>query len=177
MTKYNPELKAQIVHEYLSTSQSSNDLGEKYNISRRLISKWVQAYRLNGIDLLKGRRRKRTFTADFKLSVIDYYQTYEDSMAEVAARFDVLTSQVSCWRSLFKQGGIKALGPHPKGRPSKVKHTKKQLHHLANKTEVERLKEELAKKNQELYDTKVERDILKKSLSLFGPSTPERKPK
>lgn len=96
MTKYNPELKAQIVHEYLSTSQSSNDLGEKYNISRRLISKWVQAYRLNGIDLLKGRRRKRTFTADFKLSVIDYYQTHEDSMAEVAARFDVLTSQVSC---------------------------------------------------------------------------------
>ena len=42
MTKYNPELKAQIVQEYLSTSQSSSDLGEKYNISRRLISKWVQ---------------------------------------------------------------------------------------------------------------------------------------
>ena len=177
MTKYNPELKAQIVQEYLSTSQSSSDLGEKYNISRRLISKWGQAYQLNGIDSLKGRRRKRTFTADFKLSVIDYYQTHEDSMAEVAARFDILTSQVSCWRSLFNQGGIKALEPHPKGRPPKVKHTKKQLHHLANKTEVERLKEELAKKNQELYDTKMERDILKKSLSLFGPSTPDRKPK
>ena len=177
MTKYNPELKAQIVQEYLSTSQSSSDLGEKYNISRRLISKWVQAYQLNGIDSLKGRRRKRTFTADFKLSVIDYYQTHEDSMAEVAARFDILTSQVSCWRSLFNQGGIKALEPHPKGRPPKVKHTKKQLHHLANKTEVERLKEELAKKNQELYDTKMERDILKKSLSLFGSSTPDRKPK
>lgn len=58
-----------------------------------------------------------------------------------------------------------------------MKHTKKQLHHLANKTEVERLKEELVKKNQELYDTKMERDILKKSLSLFGPSTPERKSK
>lgn len=87
--------------------QSSSDLGEKYNISRRLISKWVQAYRLNGIDLLKGRRRKRTFTADFKLSVIDYYQTHEDSMAEVATRFDVLTAQVSCWRSLFNQGGLK----------------------------------------------------------------------
>lgn len=43
-----------------------------------------------------------------------------------------------------------------------MKHTKKQLRKLANKTEVERLKEELAKKNQELYDTKLERDILKK---------------
>lgn len=67
--------------------------------------------------------------------------------------------------------------PHPKGRPSKVKHTKKQARQLANKSELERLKEELAKKNQELYETKMERDILKKSLSLFGPSKPGRKPK
>lgn len=58
-----------------------------------------------------------------------------------------------------------------------MKHTKKQLRHLANKTEVERLKEELAKKNQELYNAKLERDILKKSLALFGPSKPDKKPK
>lgn len=58
-----------------------------------------------------------------------------------------------------------------------MKHTKKQLRHLANKTEVERLKEELAKKNQEFYDTKLERDILKKSLTLFGPSKQNRKPR
>ena len=98
-------------------------------------------------------------------------------MAEVAVRFDVKTAQISIWRSKFKRDGIKALKPHPKGRLSKVKHTKKQLRHLANKTEVERLKEELAKKDQELYDTKLERDILKKSLTLFGPSKPNRKPK
>ena len=32
MVKYKPELKAQIVNEYLSTSQSTYDLGEKYQI-------------------------------------------------------------------------------------------------------------------------------------------------
>ena len=98
-------------------------------------------------------------------------------MAEVAARFDVLACQISLWRSQFEQDGIKALQPHPKGRLPKVKHSKKQLRHFADKTEVERLKEELAKKNQELYDAKLERDILKKSLTLFGPSKPEKKPK
>ena len=98
-------------------------------------------------------------------------------MAEVAVRFDVLASQISIWRSQFERDGIKALKPHPKGRPSKMKHTKKQLRHLANKTEIDRLKEELARKNQELYDTKLERDILKKSLTLFGLSKPSRKPK
>lgn len=177
MTKYSSKLKTQIVHEYLSTSQNSTDLGEKYDISPRLISKWIQRYQLEGPNSLKPYHHKRTITADFKLNVIDYYQTHEESMAEVAVRFDVLASQISIWRSQFERDGIKALKPHPKGRPSKMKHTKKQLRHLANKTEIDRLKEELARKNQELYDTKLERDILKKSLTLFGLSKPSRKPK
>lgn len=62
-----------------------------------------------GLNSLKPRRHKRTFTADFKLNVVDYYQTHDESMAEVAARFDVLAYQVSIWRSQFERGGIKAL--------------------------------------------------------------------
>lgn len=64
MVKYKPELKAQIVHEYLSTAQSTNDLSKKYHIERRQIAKWIQGYRLNGPDVLKRRRHKRNFTAD-----------------------------------------------------------------------------------------------------------------
>ena len=177
MTKYSPELKAQIIHEYFSDKSSTRVLEQKYNINRCLIGKWIQRYKSQGIDALKNRRKKRKFTADFKLNVIDYYQTHEDSMADVAFKFDLLPSQVSIWCSQFRQDGIEALKPHPKGRPSKVKHPKKQVRHLNNKTEVERLKEELAKKNAELYDTKLERDLLKKSLSLFGPSKPDKKHK
>ena len=165
------------MNEYLLTSQGAYVLSEKYQISERRIAEWIQRYRMSGIDALKRRCHNRTFTTDFKLNVIDYYQTHEDSMVEVAACFDVLTAQISVWRSQFKRDGITALKPHPKGRPSKMKYTKKQARQLANKSELERLKEELAKKNQELYDTKLERDLLKKSLSLFGPSKPGRKPK
>lgn len=109
MVKYKPELKAQIVNEYLSTSQSTNALSEKYQISGRQITEWIQKYRMNGIDALKRRRHKRTFTTDFKLNVIDYYQTHEDSMAEVVARFDVLIAQISVWRSQFERDGITAV--------------------------------------------------------------------
>ena len=102
MVKYKLELKAQIVHEYFSTSQSAYDLSEKYHIDRRQIAKWTQKYRLKGTDAFKRRRHKRTFTADFKLSVIDYYQAHEDSMAEVAARFETsrfAQPTLSCNRS------------------------------------------------------------------------------
>lgn len=98
-------------------------------------------------------------------------------MAEVAARFDILPPQVSTWRSRFEREGITALNPQPKGRPPKVNHPKKQRRQLAHQSDLERLKEELAKKNQELYETKMERDILKKSLTLFGPSKSGRKRK
>lgn len=98
-------------------------------------------------------------------------------MAEVAARFNIQTAQLSVWRSKFKREGMTALKPRPKGRPPKVKRTKKQLRQLAHRSELDRLKEELAQKNQELYEAKMERDILKKSLSLFGSSKPGRKPK
>ncbi|MQB94014.1 hypothetical protein DN432_09580, partial [Lactobacillus reuteri] len=104
MTKYKSELKAQIVHEYLSTSQSTNDLSKKYQINGRRIAEWVQGYQLRGINALEKRRHKRIFTADFKLNVIDYYQTHEDSTAEVAARFNILTAQVSRWRLTCEAG-------------------------------------------------------------------------
>ncbi|QLL78502.1 helix-turn-helix domain-containing protein [Ligilactobacillus saerimneri] len=175
MTKYQPELKAQIVHEYLTTSKSLSDLEEKYHISYKLISEWVNRYRLQGIDAFWHRKSRRFFSVDFKLRVIDYYQTHEESMASVAAKFDLLPHQISVWLSQFQTGGIEALKPHRKGRKPQMTHSKNKIRHLAGKTEVERLKEELAQKNKELRQTKLERDILKKSLALFGPSRPNKK--
>ena len=125
MVKYKPELKTKIVNEYLSTSQSANALSEKYQINRQKIAKWIRQYRLNGVGAFKRRRYKRTFTTDFKLNVADYYQAHEDSMAEVAVCFDILPAQISVWRSQFERDGITALKPQPKGRPSKMKRTKK----------------------------------------------------
>ncbi|KRL44950.1 hypothetical protein FD29_GL000920 [Companilactobacillus mindensis DSM 14500] len=72
---------------------------------------------------------------------------------------------------------MEALKSHPKGRKPKVKLDKKKLRNLVNKNEVDRLREELAKKNKELHDTKLENDILKKSMTLFGTSKGERKRK
>ncbi|MCT0486972.1 transposase [Lactococcus cremoris] len=85
--------------------------------------------------------------------------------------------QVILWRTAFNQYGIETLKPHPKGRKIKVKHNKKKLRKLVNKNEIDQLREELTKKNQELYDAELENGILKKSMTLFGTSKDERKHK
>lgn len=178
MTKYSPEFKVHLVMEYITKGSSSCTLGRKYRVSASLIRKWVQQYQLQGIESFRQRHHKRFFSAEFKWNVINYYQTHTESYAQVAAKFDLLPSQISIWRQAFIKRGYDALKPHRKGRPSRVKkQTKKQKQKLVEKKEIDQLREELARTKQELYNTKMDRDILKKSLALFGPSKPERKRK
>lgn len=177
MVKYSSKLKAEVVGEYLQGRTSMQSLSEKHNLPKRQVSFWIQKYRLSGVDSLKRKKTKRSFSAEFKIDVINYYQTHDETLAEVSARFDVNKCQISSWRTAFNKHGIEALKSHPKGRKSKVKNDKKKLRHLINKNELDQLREELAKKNQELYDTKLENDILKKSMTLFGTSKDEKKHK
>ena len=93
--------------------------------------------------------------------MINYYQTHDETLAEVSAKFDVNSCQISLWRTAFNQYGIETLKPYPKGRKTKVKHNRKKLRKLVNKNEIDQLREELTKKNQELYDAKLENEILK----------------
>ncbi|MGQ2376695.1 transposase [Companilactobacillus zhachilii] len=177
MVKYSAKLKAEVVGEYLQGGTSIRHLSEKHNLPHKQVGFWIQKYRLSGVDSLKRKRVKRNFSAEFKIDVINYYQTHDETLAEVSAKFDVNSCQISAWRTGFNQYGIEALKSHPKGRKSKVKHDKKKLRKLANKNEVDQLREELAQKNKELYDTKLENDILKKSMTLFGTSKGEKKRK
>ena len=94
MTKYSPEFKAQVVVEYMTDGLSSYTLEKKYKVSARQIRKWIQQYQLQGIKSFKQHHRKRIFSAKFKWHVINYYQTHAESFAQVAAKFDLLPSQL-----------------------------------------------------------------------------------
>jgi len=170
MVKYSSKLKAEVVGEYLRGGISISYLSKKHNLPQDQVGVWIRNYRLSGVNALKRKRTKRSFSTEFKFDVINYYQTHDETLAEVSAKFGVNSCQISLWRTAFNQNGIEALKSRPKGRKSKMRHDKKKLRKLSDKNEVDRLREELNKKNQELYDTKLENEILKKSVTLFGTS-------
>ncbi|WP_102279140.1 helix-turn-helix domain-containing protein [[Lactobacillus] timonensis] len=174
MTKYSPILKAEIVQKYLD-GQSSVELSRHYNIPASQIRKWVQGFKLSGVSAFKPRRTKRSFTAEFKLAVIDYYHTHEMSMIEVAAKFGVNACQISTWRKTFGQEGLAGL-QHRRQKMG-AKSTKKQLRHLQDQSELERLREEVSQLKKENHDLKLERDVTKKSIALFGRLKPVKKRK
>ncbi|WP_243462147.1 transposase [Oenococcus oeni] len=93
--------------------------------------------------------------------MINYYQTHDESLAEVAGKYNVLACQISVWRKTLIRDGYSSLEPHHKGRSTKTKRSKKQIRQLEKQSEIERLRSEIAQKNQEFYDTKLENDILK----------------
>ena len=178
MTKYSPTLKAEIVQKYLD-GQSSVELSRQYGLSASEIRKWVQRFKLSGVNTLKPRRTRRSFTAEFKLTVIDYYHTHEMSMKEVAAKFDVNACQIATGRKTFDREELPGLQPRRKGRPAKMgaKSTKKQLHHLRGQSELDRLRKEVSQLKKENHDLKLERDVTKKSIALFGRLKPVKKRK
>lgn len=97
MSKYSSELKSQIVSEYLAGNPTA-ELSNNYHVSKKRINKWVQLFRMNGSQALKRRRHKRVFTQDFKLNVINYYQTHEESLAEVGAKCQGQLKIVQKWQ-------------------------------------------------------------------------------
>jgi len=177
MVKYSPVLKAQIISEHLDHDIGGAELARKYCLPKRQVNDWIHQYHLGGVETIRSQKSKRKFSVEFKLNVIDYYQTHDESLAEVAVKYQVLASQISVWRTTFIREGYNGLKAHPKGRPTKMKRKKKQIRQLEKQSEIERLRSELAQKNQALYETKLENDILKKSMTLFGPSKDVKRPK
>ena len=171
MTKYTQKFKLDIIQEYLDTGCSQRWLENKYSLPKDTLEKWWTVYNLKGPEGLKLRHFKRKFTVDFKLRVINYYLNNDVSMSKVAASHNLLCSQISIWLKLFMEGGSEALKPKKKGRPSKMsKMTKKNARKILKKES-----DEIVALKSELRQVKMERDILKKSLTLFGPSKPRRK--
>jgi len=95
MVKYSSKLKAKVVGEYLQGGFSIRSISKKYDLPERQVGSWIQKYRLSGVDSLKRQRTKRIFSVEFKNDVINYYQTHDETLAEVSARFDVNSCQIS----------------------------------------------------------------------------------
>lgn len=54
-----PEEKERIVLEIINGEYSSHFIAKKYNISRRLLHKWLDTYRVEGIDGFKSKTGKQ----------------------------------------------------------------------------------------------------------------------
>lgn len=148
MAKYSFETKLEIVQAYLSGTCGYETLAKLYGISSHsLIEEWVAYYLLYGEEGLHRSRQKKTYSYEFKLSVVESYLTEEISYKDLALKTGVSNpSIITAWVRRYREGGPDALQPKKKGRPSKMPQekksspNKKQLSESSSSDQAEKLK-------------------------------------
>ena len=174
MTKYNEQFKLEVVQDYLNGSSAGlRVVAQRHGIpSHFMVRKWVLAYQMHG-NVGQGGKRKQ-YSAQFKLSVLEHMWENQLSMLQAAVKFDIRDhGMVGRWERAYRDGGVEALALRPKGQlhpmatpisepdrpPDDDKRTREQL-----LDEIQQLRMELAytKKLQALVQARQEQVPRKK---------------
>ena len=155
---YSLELKAKAVREYLDGKGSCLEIAAKWGIrnSSSLIA-WVKVYN-NGRTFERkmsgGSRMKqgRETTQEERIAIAKDCIATGENYGEIAIKHNVSYQQVYQWTKKYKEYGEAGL------EDRRGKRTKDQT----PRSREEELEIEVAKLKQELYVTKMERDLLKK---------------
>ena len=180
MAKYSTEFKMKVVKEYLETSISYKSLSEKYKLSHQeIVRRWVNAYKSQGYEGLKVKRKNTQYTLEFKLNVVNLYLTGEMSYQSLANELKINNpSIITRWVNDFREKGIEGLKSKKRGRPSKMsksqnksKDTKIESSANIRNSENEsltqaQLKEKIKKLEEKNYWLQLENDAIKKKIEL-----------
>lgn len=122
MSKYSTEFKTKVVKEYLESNTSYKTLSNKYCIpSERIIRKWVNAYKSQGYEGIKVKRKNTQHTLEFKLNVVNLYLTGEMSYQSLANVLKITNPAIiTRWVNDFRKQGIEGLKPKKRARPSSM---------------------------------------------------------
>lgn len=158
MAKYSEEFKIKLVTEYLYGNLGYKLLAKKYNMpSKTPLQDWVRAYKSQGMNGIKRRKRKEAYSVQFKLDTIQFMSETGASYQKTAVQFKLNNpALINGWMKIFKEQGIEGLKPRSKGRPSMSKKTSKQT----KKEEKKLTREEELERENELL--RLENAYLKK---------------
>jgi transposase len=142
----------------IEKGESYCSVARQLQTSHRLVSLWVNAYKLHGINGL-SLKNNGCHRGTFKLRLIQEMLERGLSLSQVSAQYRITISALSEWRRLYEQHGASALlEEKPRGRPPKMKKT-------SPKTQGDPTAyEKLLKENERL---RIENDYLKKVRALI----------
>lgn len=158
--KFSIKEKERIVLSVLEEgSDSYHSIARKYNTSHRLISLWVDSYKVHGKSGLSF-KNDLSYTGEFKLKLLQEMNSDGLSLHQLSVKYLISPSVLSMWKRQYKEGGATVLFMNkPKGRLPKDSNKQKTKKKPSLNTE-----EKLIKENELL---RAENDYLKKLQALI----------
>ncbi|PGA73583.1 IS3 family transposase [Bacillus toyonensis] len=148
MTKFTAEEKLAAVQSYLEGVGGYDAVGASMGAAASTIRTWVIQYKHNGVEAFI--KSYASYSAQFKLDVLNYMNEQGTSSDEAAAIFNISSSGlIRKWRKQFTSQGTDALLSKKEGRLNMMKKTKKSTTPMKEsieelQIEVERLRMENA---------------------------------
>ena len=164
MVKYSFELKKEIVVAYLSGKGGFGSLAKDYGIpNKEQIHRWVKTYQKLGDDGLRGSQRKKNYSFEYKISVVESYLSSEISYQDLALQEGITNpTMIINWVNRFLAVGPDALRPHKKGRKKKLDNPTRKTTKECNSTPATDAKTAYVKQlEDELLQLRIENAFLK----------------
>lgn len=109
-SKYSAEEKLLILNEL--DYSSIKEVAWKYAVFRSTISTWRLLYKYQGIDGLRSGHHNRSYSRDFKLSLVQQYQESTDSLKVFAIKHGLKSeTQLSKWIIQYNESKLTAYTP------------------------------------------------------------------
>ena len=161
MIKHSDQFKREVVDEYLEGMLGYRRLAARHNIASPTVRRWVAAFRIHGDDGL--RRKVASYSATFKLSVLEHMWENGLTYNQAAATFNIRNpTSVGIWDRRYTEGGLEALALQPRTL-SKLNNMKAPSSKPDAKPDSERSRDDLL---AELEYLRMENVVLKKLQAL-----------
>ena len=117
MSKYSKEFKLKIIKQCLSGQSGPKRLATIYGVHYSNIQHWLSDYQAHGMKSFN--RPYILYSKAYKISVLKTMSRLRMSLKQTATHFNIPTaSTVFTWQKLYNQGGVTALNPRPRRRPT-----------------------------------------------------------
>jgi transposase len=112
--KFSKEVKIKACQDYEKGYSSLNNIAEEIGAGRETVRCWYLAYKEHGAKAFETSNKNRTYSKEFKLSVIEEYTSGKYSQSNLAAKYDISTGVISNWINKW-YNGIEIKDYDPKG--------------------------------------------------------------
>lgn len=150
MTKYSFKDKINVLLDYKQERMSQTEYAQKIGVTKAQFQYWLRLYELHGEEGLQS-TTYTNYSAAFKLDVLNFMAQSGTSSMDTAAIFKLSSfTMVYDWKKNFEAGGLDALEPKKKGRPSMTKNNQeKPKKQVPTEGSVEALQAELERLRME----------------------------
>ena len=119
--KFSIEEKERVVRSILKENKSYNSVARELKTSHRLISLWVNCYKVHGKSGL-SMKNDIVHSGEFKLSLLHELLDEGLSLQQLSVKYLIPLSVISTWKRQYEQdGAIELFNKKRRGKPPKMK--------------------------------------------------------